>query len=129
MGAMRSAPGIRVPLRPQVTATVGARPPSGTGLDALLDFHMDVTLEGEPLTAEEMAALLAGTETLALLRGQWVEVDRPRLDRAMRRFKEVQDLAEQELHLRRQEAESKNRMLEEALAALDKQIEDCKTAS
>jgi hypothetical protein len=32
------------PPRPQVTATVGARPPSGTGLDALLDFHMDVTL-------------------------------------------------------------------------------------
>ena len=84
------------PSRPQVTATVGARPPSGTGLDALLDFHMDVTLEGEPLTAEEMATLLAGTETLALLRGQWVEIDRPRLDRAMRRFKEVQELAEQE---------------------------------
>ena len=57
---------------------------------------MDVTLEGEPLTAEEMATLLAGTETLVLLRGQWVEIDRPRLDRAMRRFKEVQDLAEQE---------------------------------
>ncbi|WP_246726467.1 DEAD/DEAH box helicase [Microvirga arsenatis] len=84
------------PSRPQVTATVGARPPSGTGLDALLDFHMDVTLEGEPLTAKEMATLLAGTETLVLLRGQWVEIDRPRLDRAMRRFKEVQDLAEQE---------------------------------
>jgi non-specific serine/threonine protein kinase len=84
------------PPRPQVTATVGTRPPSGTGLDALLDFRMDVTLEGEPLTAKEMATLLAGTETLVLLRGQWVEIDRPRLDRAMRRFKEVQELAEQE---------------------------------
>lgn len=84
------------PSRPQVTATVGSRPPSGTGLDALLDFHMDVTLEGEPLTAEEMATLLAGTETLVLLRGQWVEIDRPRLDRAMRRFQEVQELAERE---------------------------------
>ncbi len=84
------------PSRPHVSATVGTRPPSGTGLDALLDFHMDVTLEGEPLTAAEMATLLAGTETLVLLRGQWVEIDRPRLDRAMRRFREVQDLAEQE---------------------------------
>jgi non-specific serine/threonine protein kinase len=84
------------PSRPQVTATVGARPPSGTGLDALLDFHMDVSLGGEPLTAKEVATLLAGTETLVLLRGQWVEIDRPRLDRAMRRFQEVQDLAEQE---------------------------------
>jgi non-specific serine/threonine protein kinase len=84
------------PSRPQVSATVGSRPPSGTGLDALLDFRMDVTLEGEPLTAEEMTTLLAGTETLVLLRGQWVEIDRPRLDRAMRRFHEVQDLAERE---------------------------------
>jgi non-specific serine/threonine protein kinase len=83
------------PPRPQVTATVGARPPSGAGLDALLDFHMDVTLEGDPLTAEELATLLAGTETLVLLRGQWVEIDRPRLQRAIGRFKEVQDLAEQ----------------------------------
>ena len=84
------------PPRPRVTGTVGARPPSGTGLDALLDFNMDVTLEGEPLTGEEIAILLAGTETLVLLRGQWVEIDRPRLERAMRRFKEAQDLAERE---------------------------------
>lgn len=84
------------PPRPQVTATIGARPPSGAGLDALLDFDMDVTLGGEPLTEEEMAALLAGTETLVLLRGQWVEIDRPRLERAIDRFKEAQGLAEEE---------------------------------
>ena len=68
------------PARPQVTATVGARPPSGIGLDGLLDFHMDVTLDGEPLTDEEIASLLAGTDTLVLLRGQWVEIDRERLN-------------------------------------------------
>ncbi|WP_414476309.1 DEAD/DEAH box helicase [Microvirga sp. M2] len=84
------------PPRPQVTAMVGARPPSGTGLDALLDFHMEMSLGGEPLTAEEVATLLAGTETLVLLRGQWIEIDRPRLERAMHRFQEVQDLAERE---------------------------------
>ena len=84
------------PPRPQVTAMIGARPPSGAGLDALLDFDMDVTLGGEALTEEEMAALLAGTETLVLLRGQWVEIDRPRLERAIDRFKEAQELAEEE---------------------------------
>ena len=84
------------PRRPQVTATVGARPPSGSGLDALLDFHMNVTLEGEPLTGEEMAILLAGTETLVMLRGHWVEIDRPRLESAVRRWTEAQDLAERE---------------------------------
>ena len=84
------------PPRPQVTATIGARSPFGAGLEALLDFDMDVTLGGDPLTEKEMAALLAGTETLVLLRGQWVEIDRPRLERAIDRFKEAQKLAEEE---------------------------------
>ena len=84
------------PPRPQVTATVGARPPSAAGLDGLLDFRMDVTLEGEPLTDGEIAALLAGTDTLVLLRGRWVEIDRERLERAMRRFREAQALAERD---------------------------------
>ncbi len=81
------------PARPQVTATVGARAPSGVGLEGVLDFRMDMTLDGEALGAEEIAALLAGTEALVLLRGQWVEVDRPRLERAMRQFHEAQALA------------------------------------
>src|SRR3954453_20207269 len=84
------------PARPLVTATVGARPPSGIGLDGLLDFHMAVTLDGEPLSNEEIARLLAGTDTLVLLRGQWVEIDRRRLDRAMRQFKNAQALAERD---------------------------------
>src|SRR5205823_4828414 len=64
------------PSRPQVTATIGTRAPSATGLDGLLDFHMEMTLEGERLTEQEIQTLLSGTGTLALLRGQWVEVDR-----------------------------------------------------
>src|SRR3954465_13310323 len=84
------------PARPLVTATVGARPPSAIGLDGLLDFHMAVTLDGEPLSDAEIARLLAGTDTLVLLRGQWVEIDRRRLDRAMRQFRNAQALAERD---------------------------------
>ncbi len=84
------------PARPQVAATVGARAPSTVGLDGLLDFRMDVTLEGEPLDNEEIATLLASTETLVLLRGVWVEIDRDRLERALRQFKEAEALAERD---------------------------------
>jgi superfamily II DNA or RNA helicase len=84
------------PLRPRVTATVGARTPSAFGLDGLLDFHAEMTLEGEPLTDQEVATLLAGTDALVLLRGHWVEVDRDRLGRTMQRFREAERLAEQE---------------------------------
>src|SRR4051794_21732136 len=81
------------PARPQVTATVGSRPPSAVGLDGLLDFQMSVMLDGEPLTESEVATLLAGTENLVLLRGQWVEVDRARLQRTMEQFHAAEELA------------------------------------
>ena len=84
------------PPRPQVTGVVGARTPSAVGLDGLLDFHMAMTLDGDPLTEQEISTLLAGTDTLVLMRGQWVEVDRERLERAMRQFREAEELAEQE---------------------------------
>ena len=81
------------PARPRVSATVGSRSPSALGLDAVLDFRMDVTLEGDPLTESEIASLLAGTENLVLLRGQWVEVDRARLERTIERFHAAEELA------------------------------------
>ena len=81
------------PARPRVTGTVGARVPSALGLDAMLDFHMEVSLDGEPLSAAEIRALLAGTDTLILLRGQWVEVDRARLQAAMARFEAAEAMA------------------------------------
>jgi len=83
------------PPRPQVTATVGARPPSVLGLDGLLDFRMELSLDGEPLTDTEFQTLLAGTDALVMLRGQWVEVDRERLERAMQQFREAEALAAQ----------------------------------
>ena len=84
------------PARPRVTATVGAHAPTTIGLDGLLDFRMDVTLDGKSLSNKEITTLLAGTDTLVLLRGVWVEIDRERLERAMRQFKEAQALAERD---------------------------------
>jgi hypothetical protein len=84
------------PPRPRVSGTIGARRPSALGLDGVLDFRMAVTLDGEALTEREIAALLSGTESLVLLRGQWVEVDRERLERSIRQFREAEVLAERD---------------------------------
>jgi superfamily II DNA or RNA helicase len=81
------------PARPQVTATVGAKAPSALGTDALLDFRMEVTLDGQKLTQAEVKEILAGANGLALIRGQWVEVDRERLERMMERFQAAERLA------------------------------------
>jgi non-specific serine/threonine protein kinase len=81
------------PARPKVAATVGAKNPSLLGMDALLDFRMTVTLDGRALDADEIAALLAGKEGLQWIRGQWVEVDRDRLERLIARFQGIEDAA------------------------------------
>lgn len=52
------------PVRPQVMATVGGKAPSGQGSDALLDFHMEVTLDGEKLSRAEIKELLAKSDTV-----------------------------------------------------------------
>jgi non-specific serine/threonine protein kinase len=75
---------------------VGSRKPSAVGLEGVLDFRMSVILDGEPLTEEEVATLLTGTEDLVLLRGQWVEVDRARFEKTMERFRAAEALAAQD---------------------------------
>jgi superfamily II DNA or RNA helicase len=78
------------PVRPQVKATVGGKAPSTLGLDALLDFSMEVTLDGETLSAAEIKRLLAHSDGLVFIRGKWVEVDRERLSRTLERFEEIE---------------------------------------
>jgi len=84
------------PPRPKVTAAVGSRKPSALGLDGVLDFRMDLTLDGEPLSSSEINALLNGIESLVMLRGRWVEIDRDRLGREMDRLKAAEALAGRE---------------------------------
>jgi len=80
----------RRPPRPTVQVKLGDDAPSELGVDGLLDFSVDVALDGAPLDAAEIAALLAGTESLALLRGRWVEVDRDRLRQALTHWKHLE---------------------------------------
>ncbi|MFN7925975.1 MAG: DEAD/DEAH box helicase [Bryobacteraceae bacterium] len=93
MVRMPAAWGGARPPRPRVTGTVGGKPPSGIGQEALLDFQMAVTLDGEALTAGELRELLAQSDGLALVRGRWVEIDRQQLARMMERFRSVERAA------------------------------------
>ena len=81
------------PPRPQVSAKIGGKAPAGLGQNALLDFQMEVTLEGERLTPAEIRQLLENVDGLALVRGRWVEVDRERLSRMLDHFREVERTA------------------------------------
>ena len=81
------------PPRPQVTATVGGKPPTGIGAEALLDFRMEVTLDGEELTADEISALLAASDGLHMVRGRWIELDRDKLAHLLDGFRSVEKAA------------------------------------
>lgn len=81
------------PARPQVKATIGGNAPAQLGLNALLDFHMEVTLDGETLSAAEIKNLLAHSEGLAFIRGRWVEIDRERLNQTLEQFEAIEQRA------------------------------------
>ena len=81
------------PQRPQVKASVGDSAPSLLGQNALLDFSMEMTLGGETLSAAEIKKMLAGSDGLQLLRGQWIEVDRSKLQRMLDRFRAIEQNA------------------------------------
>jgi superfamily II DNA or RNA helicase len=84
------------PARPVVKATIGGNAPSSLGMDALLDFNMEVTLDGETLSAAEVKRLLAQSNGLALIRGKWVEVDHERLSRTLEQFEAITQRASTE---------------------------------
>jgi len=84
------------PARPVVKATVGGKAPSAVGMDALLDFQMNVTLNGETLTEAEIKDILAQSDGLALVRGQWIEVDHARLQKTLDKFQAIQKTAASE---------------------------------
>jgi len=81
------------PARPKVKATLGKAKPSGFGVDALLDFQMEVTLDGEALSKGEIQELLSSVEGLALLRGRWVEIDKARMEKLLDKFQTVEKMA------------------------------------
>lgn len=85
--------GGRRPARPVVGVRVGERRKSGLGVDALLDFTVETTLEGEVLTPEEWRSLMESSNGLVLIRGQWVEADPAKLRATLERWKQAEKAA------------------------------------
>jgi superfamily II DNA or RNA helicase len=81
------------PPRPKISAAIGSKAPALLGMDTLLDFRMEVSLDGEPLERSEIERLLAGSEGLALVRGRWVELQPEKLRRMLDEFRVLQERA------------------------------------
>lgn len=82
------------PLRPQVVIKVGDQQGSLLGLDAMLDFKMDLTLSnGEVLSQEEWQQMLSSSGQLIKLKGQWVEVNQDKLKEVLAHWNNLQKAA------------------------------------
>jgi superfamily II DNA or RNA helicase len=88
------------PRRLEVSVTVGGKPPSTLGLDALLDFSIGLTLDGEAISDSEWRAILAGADGLALVRGKWVELDREKLREVLGHWEKARRAAREGLSFR-----------------------------
>jgi hypothetical protein len=71
-------------LRAVPTPVPGKVTEAGFGLEALLEFHWQLTLDGALLDADEIAALAEAKRPLIRLRGRWVMLDPALLDRLRR---------------------------------------------
>ena len=70
-----------------MTVRLGEEEPALLGLNALLSMAPCLTVDGEPLTEEEIDRLLRQSEGLAFLKGRWVEVNHARLKILLKQMK------------------------------------------
>ncbi len=80
----------RTPPRPRVSVKIDSKNSASIGVDALLNFSVGVSLDGEPLSPDEIAELLEASGGLVPLRGKWVEIDREKLNEALAHWKSVE---------------------------------------
>jgi hypothetical protein len=80
----------RKPARPVVNVKIDSKNSASIGVDALLEFSVGVSLDGESLGPDELARLLESTGGLIPLKGKWVEVDPDRLKQALEHWKDVE---------------------------------------
>ena len=71
-------------LRAAVTPAPEKLTEAGLGLESLLEFRWQLTLDGAALDADEIAALAEAKRPLVRLRGRWVILDPTLLDRLRR---------------------------------------------
>jgi len=78
------------PTRPRVSVKIDTKNSTGIGVDAMLQFSVDMSLDGETLGPDEIAQLLEASGGLVPLKGKWVEVDKEKLQEALAHWKEVE---------------------------------------
>lgn len=75
--------------RPKISVSIDNRAKNKLNIDALLDVHIDLTLGESTLTQREWKQLMEAEDTLIFFKGQWVEVDKEKLNDALNHWQEM----------------------------------------
>jgi non-specific serine/threonine protein kinase len=78
----------------KMSVNIGTKEPSRIGLDALVDFNIELSLGGEPITKEELERLISQSDGLALIKGKWIEVDPNKLKETLLAYEQAKKEAE-----------------------------------
>ena len=78
------------PTRPLVSVKIDSKNSAGIGVAAMMGFSVGMSLDGETLSPDEIAQLLEASGGLIPLKGKWVEVDREKLQEALKHWKNVE---------------------------------------
>ena len=82
----------KAPSKAKVSVSVGTSKGGTLNAHALCDFDVDVTVNGEPLSAEELALLANSREGLVRIRGEWVEADHEKISELLAKWKDAKRL-------------------------------------
>jgi len=77
--------------RPRAGIKIGDQKQAKFHVGAMLDFQLQRALGDQELTEAEWRELMASDDGLVLLRGQWVEVDRDKLQEALDHWRHVEE--------------------------------------
>lgn len=78
---------------PRIRLLVGEGEAAGLGMDALLDFRPELTLDGEVLSEAELKRLAEAGEELAFIKGKWLAVDAEKIGKSLDLFMRARKLA------------------------------------
>jgi non-specific serine/threonine protein kinase len=76
--------------RPQISVTIGSKLQGSLSAQSLLDFKVEASLGDGALSQGELEEILACSEKLICIRGQWIEVDKEKLQEALTHWKMIQ---------------------------------------
>lgn len=76
----------------RLSVSVGEKKPASVGIDAIMDFSPSLTIDGEPLTQQQLKEFLTMAEGLIQYKGKWVEINKKKLEAALEAFEKVNQM-------------------------------------